>query len=311
MSTETYMTDYGAMSKLTENNYPIWKGKARRVLIAMKAYDIVTGEEPLPVGVGKAVRTQQCEWHKRANDALAFMYLSCSDEILPYISHIDDAAEMWEALKNRLDQAASTIGRMQILQKFTASRLREDETLTQYFTRLLDYRTQLIGTPEEISDSSLRTHIFTTLPEEFALVIKILEHQTPLPTAQQAMDTLLEDEEFHIITSGVSAASCGSNLYSQSSSNRARSQGGRGRGNGRQNEYRCTHCRMDNHTTEECGILKRANGEDGGNGNSRKGGNDEQTCCRQCGLPGHSKPDCIHYKRVKEQRKRVKKRYQL
>ncbi|KAF8528752.1 hypothetical protein BDD12DRAFT_810982 [Trichophaea hybrida] len=80
-----------------------------------------------------------------------------------------------------------------------------------------------------------------------------------------------------------------------------------GRGNGRHMKHRCTHCKLDSHTTEECGKRKAAQS---GSGNRKdypgKGGNDERTCY-QCGLPGHPKANCIHYKRVQERRTKVKK----
>jgi hypothetical protein len=63
MSNQTFKTDHGNVSKLTKDNYPIWKQKIRRVLIAKKAYNIVTGVELLPVGKSVAIRLLQDSWH--------------------------------------------------------------------------------------------------------------------------------------------------------------------------------------------------------------------------------------------------------
>jgi len=69
---------------------------------------------------------------------------------------------------------------------------------------------------------------------------------------------------------------------------------------------------MDNHTTEACGKPKcpqTGNGNSGGNdssGGDNAGGSDEKVCYH-CGIPGHIRPDCIHYKRAKETRNRVRK----
>jgi len=59
----------------------------------------------------------------------------------------------------------------------------------------------------------------------------------------------------------------------------------RGRGNHGGNkdhndnmEYTCTHCILNNHTTENCGILKRLNSK-------------EEKLCYHCGKPGHIWPD--------------------
>jgi hypothetical protein len=57
MSNETFKTDYGNVSKLMVDNYPVWKQKIRQVLIAKKTYNIVTGVKLLPVSKGVALRT--------------------------------------------------------------------------------------------------------------------------------------------------------------------------------------------------------------------------------------------------------------
>jgi len=71
MSNETFKTDHGNVPKLTEENYPVWKQKIHRVLIAKKAYDIVTGVGLLPVGNSVALCPLQASWHDRSNKALA------------------------------------------------------------------------------------------------------------------------------------------------------------------------------------------------------------------------------------------------
>jgi hypothetical protein len=63
MSNETFKTDHGNVPKLTKDNYPVWKQKICQVLIAKKAYDIVTGVELLPVGNGVTLRPLQECWH--------------------------------------------------------------------------------------------------------------------------------------------------------------------------------------------------------------------------------------------------------
>jgi len=94
MSNETFKTDHGNVPKLTEENYPVWKQKICRVLIAKKAYNIVTSVELLPVGNGVALRPLQESWHHQANKALAQIHLGCCDEHLPLIDDIDDPMEM-------------------------------------------------------------------------------------------------------------------------------------------------------------------------------------------------------------------------
>jgi len=140
MSNETFKTDHGNVPNLTEENHPVWKQMIRPVLIAKKACNIVTGVELLPVGNGVALHLPQASWHDRAIKALAQIHLGCCDELLPLIDHIDDPMEMWEALRDRLDNASKKLSCTQVPQNFTASRPSPDETVTQYFTKPIAFR---------------------------------------------------------------------------------------------------------------------------------------------------------------------------
>ena len=111
ISNETFKTDDGNVPNLPEENYPVGMQKIRRVLIPKKAYTIVTGVEHLPLRNGVALRPIQGSCHDWANTALAQIHLGCCDELLPLIDDIDDPTEMWEALRDRLDNASTKLGR--------------------------------------------------------------------------------------------------------------------------------------------------------------------------------------------------------
>jgi len=183
--------------------------------------------------------------------------------------------------------------------------------MTTNFTRLIDYRDQLSCAAEEISEDIFVTHLFTHIPKEFATTINIFERQALPPTSEHMMDPIRLNEEKAAIVTEIVEASTGAAHYSQRRGycGRGRGCGGSGRF-GSQMTYRCTYCKMDNHTTEACGKQKHAqsgNGNSGGSGNSgandssgdNAGGSDE-TVCYHCGIPGHIRCDCIHYKQAKE-----------
>jgi len=163
MSNEIFETDHGNVPKLPQDKYPVWKQKISLVLIAMKAYNIVTGVELLPVGNGVTLCPLQESWHDRANMALAQIHLRCSDELLPLIDDLNDPMEMWEPLGDRLDNASTKLGRTQVLRKFTTSPPSPSETVTQYCTKSIAFRKKLIGTTENNTVDVIKTHIFTAL----------------------------------------------------------------------------------------------------------------------------------------------------
>jgi len=166
---------------------------------------------------------------------------------------------MLEALRDRLDNASTKLSHTQVLRKFTGSRPSPDETVTQYFTKLIAFRKKLIGSTENITDDTMKTHILTTLSNSYATTIQILEQSIPAPTAQQCMDAIREYAERTTLTKEIGGASTRAALYSRGGNRgRGRQDGGQGgghgggRGNGRQ-KHKCTYCKMDNHTTEACG----------------------------------------------------------
>jgi hypothetical protein len=132
---------------------------------------------------------------------------------------------MWEALRDRLDNASTKLGCTQVLRKFTASRPSPDETVTLYFTTLIAFHKKLIGTTENITDDAMKTHIFTTLSKSYEMTIQILEQRIPAPTAQQCMDAIRKYAERTTLTKEIADASTGAALYPRG--------GNRGRGIGR------------------------------------------------------------------------------
>jgi len=226
--------------------------------------------------------------------------LSCSPEVRRIIKGMRNPHKMWNTLKTSLDTAGSYIGRQDILRQFRACRPTEDEPLNAYFTKLSNYRTQLDHSDNAITDRNFRTQIFTSLPSQYAMILMVLKHRRPLPTPEEAMHDLLDEETTTGLTKNLGDASTGATLLSQRGGYCGRGQGrwrgGRsGRsgsgGSGDRHESKCTYCKTDSHTTDACRKRKRA--QEGGNG----GGNDERICY-QCGLPGDVKVDCVSYKRI-------------
>ena len=151
------------MPQLTDENYPIWKQKIHQVLIAKKAYNIVTSVEPLPPGNGVTLRALHEAWQDRANKAIPLIHLRCCDELLPLINNINDPMEMWEALRDRLNTALMKHARTQLLRKFTPSRPSPDEMVTHYFPKIIPIYKKSIGTTENTTNDAMKIHIFTTL----------------------------------------------------------------------------------------------------------------------------------------------------
>ena len=139
------------------------------------------------------------------------------------------------------------------------------------------------------------------------MILMVLKHRRALPTPEETMHDLLEEATTASLTKELGDASTGVALFSRRGGyhGRGRGRGGHGGHGGHggrsgtrdSHESKCTHCKIDRHTTDACRKRKRA--QEGGN-------KDERICC-QCGLPGHVKVNQLRllqtYKGVVESEK--------
>ena len=134
------------------------------------------------------------------------------------------------------------------------------------------------GTIDAISDQAFRGHIYKTLKSapKHHTILTILQMQQPPPSPEEVMRTINTNEEETEVsepveTTTANTATTADGLYSSQGSGRGNRGGRRGRGRGRGGRnaystgrstsggrsYRCTHCRIGNRTTAECGKLNR------------------------------------------------------
>jgi hypothetical protein len=183
----------GDIPKLTHANYNEWKDDMILILSAMRAYAIVTGDNPEPQPLDFEHDDNNDDWKAKEAEAASMITLSCSPEVRRIVKGMRNPLEMWNTLQTSLDTTGSYIGKQDILCQFCACRPKEDEPLKTYFTKLSNYRIQLDHTDDAITDRDFRTQIFTSLPSQYAMILMVLKHRRPLPTPEEAMHDLLEE----------------------------------------------------------------------------------------------------------------------
>jgi hypothetical protein len=270
----------------------------------MRAYAIVTGDDPEPQPLDLDHDDNYDDWKAKEAEATSIIRLSCSPEVRRIVKGIRNPHEMWNVLETSLDTAGPSIGRQDILRQFRACRPKEDEPLNTYFTKFSNYRIQLDYTDDAISDRDVHMEILTSLPSQYAMILMVLKHRRPLPTPEEPMHDLLEDDTTASLIKELGDASTGAALFSKHGGYRGRGRGGPGGrggcgghsghdgsgGTGDSHESKCTYCKINSHTTDACKRRKLA----------QEGGNNNERICFQCGLPGHVKVDCISINHIKE-----------
>ena len=259
------------------------------ILSAIRAYAIVTGDDPEPQPLDFEHDNNYDDWKANEAEAASMIRLSCSHEERRIVEGMRNPLRMWNTLQTSLDTTGSYIGRQDILCQFHACRPKEDELLKTYFTKLSNYRIQLDHTADAITNRYFRTQIFTSLPSQYAIILMVLKPRRPLPTPKEAIHDLLEKVTTASLTKELGDASMGAAYFSQRGGYRGRAgRGGHGGHSGSSgtrdsHESKCTHCKIDSHTTDACRKRKRA----------QEGGNNDEHICFQCGLPGQVKVNCV------------------
>jgi len=212
---------------------------------------------------------------------------------------MEDPTEIWAILKEKLDLASSRTGQLALVRTFHMLRpLDSDTSINQYIARLMESRTQLAGTNEEISDTRLVSHILTTLPASYESIINTI---TFAPLEQQTLDnvvnTLSEAEKNRnnllSASSASSSLTSGSALgaYSGESGGDRRDRRGRG-GNGRYGTRGRSRSRSRHHTHSRTP----------GRGHGIHKSTVDTRGCWHCGNAGHKRSECRKY--LREQRSR-------
>jgi len=84
-------------------------------LTAMRAYSIITGDDPEPQPLDLDHDDNHDDWKADEAEATSIIGLSCSPEVRRIVKGIRNPHEMWNVLETSLDTACSYIGRQDIL----------------------------------------------------------------------------------------------------------------------------------------------------------------------------------------------------
>jgi hypothetical protein len=295
---EEYRSKLGEFDKLTTINYPQWSSIIEFILKSLNAWEIVQGNEAQPpAGNAAAARALTADFNKRSGEAAAAIRLSCSHDVATYLQGTTDPHLMWTILHDEFNHARHTLGRTTLLAGFQNSRPKAGHPISVYFGRLRQFQKQLAGTPEAITDQMLKTHIFTTLPDEFEVQKQILELQPEADlTVQTVMDAMknlemrrTEAEANRLRLAKLDASVADSNI-SGTSADALQVSANTGK------TERCSFCRKTGHHYNNC-FRRRKRNRDSNAGNST-----EAIKCYYCGEEGHIRRNCPISQKAKKVR---------
>ena len=157
-------------------------------LQAEDSLEIVLGMEEVP----EKNTESYAHYRKRQGKAAAMINAACHSSVKGFIKGKRNPKEMWDALTDTLDRVNTRSGRLMIKREFNT--LRPKQSITEYVHKLLECRTELQNSEQEISDEEFITHILTTLPSAFDSIVSIITHDksAEAKTVDYVISTVLE-----------------------------------------------------------------------------------------------------------------------
>ncbi|KAM1525292.1 hypothetical protein ACFX10_009773 [Malus domestica] len=101
-----------------------------------------------------------------------------SDEIFPWISHEDTFKGAWDILMQEFhgDKQVRSVKLQSLRREFEYTRMRDDESLPAYLTKLFDLINQMRSYGEELSRERIVQKMLISLPSVYDPICSVIEH---------------------------------------------------------------------------------------------------------------------------------------
>ncbi|KAI5349415.1 hypothetical protein L3X38_002302 [Prunus dulcis] len=114
--------------------------------------------------------------------ALGLIQEAVSEEIFPRISHEESSHGAWNILKQEFhgDKQVRSVKLQSLRREFEYTRMREDESLSAYLTKLFDLINQMKGYGEELSRERIVQKMLISLLPGYDPICSVIEHSRDL-----------------------------------------------------------------------------------------------------------------------------------
>ncbi|BFG40885.1 hypothetical protein CerSpe_271590 [Prunus speciosa] len=129
-----------------------------------------------------AEKMTRIEVFKKDAKALGLIQGAVSDEIFPRISHEDTSKGAWDILMQEFhgDKQVRSVKLQGLRREFEYTRMKDDESLYVYLTKLFDIINQMRSYGEELSRQRLVQKLLISLPSAYDSICSVIEHSKDL-----------------------------------------------------------------------------------------------------------------------------------
>lgn len=183
-------------------SYDFWKIKMKTMLrsyglwsYADKGYNEPEDESSLSDAQRKRLEEERMKDAK----ALYLIQNAVKDTIFPRIMRANTAKEAWEILQQEFqgDSKVRSIKLQSLRRDFENLRMKDNDLVKDYFSRIIEIVNQMKSYGEEISDEKIVKKILVSLNDKFDNIVTIIEETKDLSniTVEQLMGSLESHEQ--------------------------------------------------------------------------------------------------------------------
>ncbi|XP_044463315.1 uncharacterized protein LOC123194228 [Mangifera indica] len=249
-------------------NYHIWAIKMKAYLMALNLWEAIKDDgEPEPLGADPTL-TQIKSYEDRKPRALTCLHSTLSKVISTKIMVCKSPKEVWERLKEEYEGSdrVKTVKLLTIRREFEVLRMKEEELVKEYASKLLELVNKIRLMGEDFPDTKVVEKILVSLPSKFESKVLAIEESYDLKTLSvselisklQAYEqrTLIRDDE--VVEGAFQAKHKGKQRKKESKkvvkeNSKRGKQGQSTQMQGRKGKFSpCCHCQRTNQKEEDC-----------------------------------------------------------
>ena len=186
------MGDKLEITKLTKDNYPTWKFKAKHLLTAKGLFGYVDGSETAPGSSASADDKKQ--YQSGRAKAHSHIVLSVSDELLYLITECEDAKDTWEKLQSHFERD-SLANRLFLKKKYFRTVMSENASIESHLKDMKEITNKLAAIKAPVSEEDQVVTLLGSLPESFDTLVTALEAHGDRLTLEFVSNALLNEEQ--------------------------------------------------------------------------------------------------------------------
>ena len=186
------MGDKLEITKLTKDNYPTWKFKAKHLLTAKGLFGYVDGSETAPGSSASADEKKQ--YQSRRAKAHSHIVLSVSDELLYLITECEDAKDTWEKLQSHFERD-SLANRLFLKKKYFRTVMSENASIESHLRDMKEITNKLAAIKAPVSEEDQVVTLLGSLPESYDRLVTALEAHGDRLTLAYVTNAFLNAEQ--------------------------------------------------------------------------------------------------------------------